>query len=257
MAFIKVLFYVILAFGMLWGVIELTAENPMTFINLPGLLLVLGGTFIATILSYPRNALLLAFSSLYHAMQQPSHDFQKRLHQYAETMQELRKGQLKEAEEKTKKIHNACLKTAAQMMIDGASSADILKVLDWHLEKARSSTQTNAAVFWTMASFAPAFGMMGTLIGLVNMLDTMEGGDFTYIGSNMAVALITTFYGLLLANILFKPLAVKVEQKMHEDTVLLAVAKEAVTYLSEGKPPAYTNEILKKYLEGDAGNPNV
>lgn len=83
--------------------------------------------------------------------------------------------------------------------------------------------------------------MVGTLLGLVNMLTTMAEGNFDRIELNMTIALITTFYGLLLANILFKPLALKLEQKVQEDVVLLNTAKEAVSLLSQGNPPGPDN----------------
>jgi chemotaxis protein MotA len=161
----------------------------------------------------------------------------------------LKQGALQEAEQKITTIDSPYLEMAAQMIIDNNSIDDISKVLNWRLERKRSSDQNNAMVFRTMAGYAPAFGMLGTLIGLVNMLDMMDAGDFSSIGPNMAVALITTFYGVLLANIVFKPLAVKLEQRSSEDVVMLSVAKEAVTLLSQGKPPAYTRELLNKYLE--------
>ena len=249
MGYFKLLIALILGLGLLSAAVYMTAESPLTFLNLPGFILVFGGTIIAIFISYPLSTLSHAVTAVGSAMKKSSGSLQERIEIYSKAMNALKKGELHEAEQKIKKIHSPYLETAAQMMIDGMTTTDILKVLDWQLEKAKSADRTNAAVFLTMAGYAPAFGMVGTLIGLVNMLDTMETGNFELIGSNMAVALITTFYGILLANILFKPLAVKLEQKMHEDTVLLTVAKEAVTFLSEGKPPAYTRELLKKYLD--------
>lgn len=174
---------------------------------------------------------------------------QERIKLYSETVSTLKQGALHEAEQKIGTIDSPYLEMAAQMLIDGNTIDDINKVLNWRLERKRSSDQNNAMVFRTMAAYAPAFGMIGTLIGLVNMLDMMEAGDFSTIGPNMAVALITTFYGVLLANIVFKPIAVKLEQRSSEDVVMLSVAKEAVMLLSQGKPPAYTRELLNKYLE--------
>jgi chemotaxis protein MotA len=249
MGFIKLLAVFVLGVLILAGAVYAIAEDPKTFLNLPGLALVFGGTLIATFISYPLNILFHAFRAVERALKKNPYDLQQRISIYAEAMISLKKGNLQDAEKKITDIHSPYLETAARMMIDGTAKDDILRVLDWQLEKAKSADRTNAAVFLTMAGYAPAFGMVGTLIGLVNMLDTMQSGDFQLIGSNMAVALITTFYGILLANILFKPLAVKLEQKMHEDTVLMTVAKEAVTYLSEGRPPAYTKDLLHKYLE--------
>ncbi len=249
MGYLKLLAAFLIGMGALSAAVYITAEDPLTFLNLPGLLLVFGGTIIATFISYPLTTLGHAFMAVGAAMRKTSNNLQQRIGIYSEAMNTLKKGNLRDAEDQIKDIHSPFLENAAQMMVDGTAASDILKVLDWQLEKAKSANRTHAAVFLTMAGYAPAFGMVGTLVGLVNMLDTMQSGNFAHIGSHMAVALITTFYGILLANILFKPLAVKLEQKMHEDTILLTVAKEAVTFLSEGKGSSYTKELLSKYLE--------
>ncbi|MDY0029112.1 MAG: MotA/TolQ/ExbB proton channel family protein [Pseudobdellovibrionaceae bacterium] len=237
--------------GVLLATLYMTAKDPLVFINMPSILLVLGGTIVATMISYPyktiRQALKESWNQIF--LSQNSHNMQERIKLYSETVSTLKQGALHEAEQKIGTIDSPYLEMAAQMLIDGNTIDDINKVLNWRLERKRSSDQNNAMVFRTMAAYAPAFGMIGTLIGLVNMLDMMEAGDFSTIGPNMAVALITTFYGVLLANIVFKPIAVKLEQRSSEDVVMLSVAKEAVMLLSQGKPPAYTRELLNKYLE--------
>ncbi|MDD3020762.1 MAG: MotA/TolQ/ExbB proton channel family protein [Alphaproteobacteria bacterium] len=251
MGVLKVLFVLLCGFGFLVATLMLTAKDPLTFLNLPSLILVFGGTIIATFISYPFKTIKQAVSEAWAAIKagQQKNNIQERISHYSEAVSTLKQGALQEAEQKITTIDSPYLEMAAQMIIDNNSIDDISKVLNWRLERKRSSDQNNAMVFRTMAGYAPAFGMLGTLIGLVNMLDMMDAGDFSSIGPNMAVALITTFYGVLLANIVFKPLAVKLEQRSSEDVVMLSVAKEAVTLLSQGKPPAYTRELLNKYLE--------
>jgi chemotaxis protein MotA len=103
----------------------------------------------------------------------------------------------------------------------------------------------DAAVFRTMATYAPAFGMAGTLIGLVNMLRMMgEGGTPAQIGVNMATALLTTFYGVVLANGILKPMAAKIEKKCHERMRLLATLLEAMRAMSQHRAPSYVREML-------------
>jgi len=115
-----------------------------------------------------------------------------------------------------------------------------------------------------MGSYAPAFGMLGTLIGLVNMLFSMSDGGFDTIGLNMAVALITTFYGLILANLLFKPIATKLEDRTEQRVRTLGMALEAVNLISQQRTPSYIRETLYSFLadyddevmgnSGNAGN---
>ena len=230
--------------------LALIAENPLTFFNLQGFLVVLGGTVMATLISYPYRVIRRAGVAVLTAIRgNPKKNMQNRINLYTETMASLKKGNIHEVEQNIYRIHSPYLEAAAQMIIDGNRIDDVMKVMHWRLERVKSTRKTDAAVLRTMASYAPAFGMLGTLIGLINMLGVLDSGNIEAIGTNMAIALVTTFYGILLSNALFKPLAVKLEQKLQEDIVLLSVTKEAVTLLSQGNPPAYTKEILSKYLE--------
>ena len=230
--------------------LALIAENPLTFFNLQGFLVVLGGTVMATLISYPYRVIRRAGVAVLTAIRgNPKKNMQNRINLYTETMASLKKGNIHEVEQNIYRIHSPYLEAAAQMIIDGNRIDDVMKVMHWRLERVKSTRKTDAAVLRTMASYAPAFGMLGTLIGLINMLGVLDSGNIEAIGTNMAIALVTTFYGILLSNALFKPLAVKLEQKLQEEIVLLSVAKEAVTLLSQGNPPAYTKEILSKYLE--------
>jgi len=244
--------YIILGIGLVLfiALLGIVAEDPLTFLNVAGFGIVLGGTILATLISYPFKIIRRSMAAVKMAIKDTEKtNIKSNVNTYTETMASLKKGQIHEVEQNIYKIHSPYLEAAAQMIIDGSKMDDVMKVMNWRLERVKTTRRTDAAVLRTMANYAPAFGMLGTLIGLINMLGMMDSGNIEMIGTNMAVALITTFYGVLLANALFKPLAVKLEHRLQEDIVLLSVAKEAVTLLSQGNPPAYTKEILSKYLE--------
>ena len=99
-----------------------------------------------------------------------------------------------------------------------------------------------------MGSYAPAFGMLGTLLGLVNMLHGMSEGSFEQVGFNMAVALVTTFYGIVLANLIFKPIAVKLERRTEQRVQLLSMVLESVSLLSQKRGPAFIRETLHSFI---------
>jgi len=90
--------------------------------------------------------------------------------------------------------------------------------------------------------------MLGTLIGLINMLYDMTSGGFESLGLNMAIALITTFYGLVFANLLFKPIATKLEDRTEQRVRTLGMALEAVSLLSQQRSPTYVRETLYSFL---------
>lgn len=93
-------------------------------------------------------------------------------------------------------------------------------------------------MFRMLASFSPAFGMLGTLVGLIGMLGSLGSGDLNMIGRNMSIALITTVYGLMLANMAFKPIAIKLEQRTAQRVAMMNVLLEGVILMRMGRGPA-------------------
>src|SRR3546814_13308682 len=110
-------------------------------------------------------------------------------------------------------VSTTSLKTGVQLVIDSTPEQDIVDLLHWRISRLRAKERAEAQLLRTMAGFAPAFGMVGTLVGLVNLLFLLGDGDMTAIGQQMALALMTTFYGILFANLLLKPVAVKLERR--------------------------------------------
>merc|ERR1712098_693853 len=102
-------------------------------------------------------------------------------------------------------------------------------MLRWRIARLKAREHAEAQIFRTMATYAPAFGMIGTLVGLVNMLEVMDAGDLEVIGPRMAVALLTTFYGILLANLVFKPIAVKLERRTEERLITMNIVLEGIS----------------------------
>lgn len=103
-------------------------------------------------------------------------------------------------------------------------------------------------MFRTMALYAPAFGMVGTLIGLVNMLAVIDLGDLSLVGEHMAVALLSTFYGIVLANLVFKPIAVKLERRTEDRLITMNMIMEGVSLLSRRQAPAFIEATLNSFV---------
>ena len=99
-----------------------------------------------------------------------------------------------------------------------------------------------------MASYAPAFGMLGTLLGLINLMDLVGAGDMKAIGSQLAIALITTFYGVLAANLIFKPIAVKLERRTEERLIVMNMVLEGISLMCAGRSPSLMRETLRAFV---------
>lgn len=108
--------------------------------------------------------------------------------------------------------------------------------------------RAEAQIYRTMAVFAPAFGMLGTLVGLVNMLQGMGDSNMAKIGADMAFALLTTLYGVALANLFFKPIAIKFERRTERRVQLMNMIREGVLLIAKGRSPAYIREYLTTFF---------
>jgi chemotaxis protein MotA len=151
-------------------------------------------------------------------------------------------------EQALESVNNPFLRTGAQLVIDQTPEDDILDLMQWRISRLRAREAAEAQLFRVMANFAPAFGMVGTLVGLINLMSLLGGGDMRAIGQQLALALMTKFYGILLANLLFKPVAVKLERRTETRVVLMNMVLQGITMMCERRSPSLMCETLKSFM---------
>ncbi len=240
--------------GMLGGIalivlaIVMTASDVNAFWNLPGLAVVLGGTIAATLLAYPLGEVLRVFRTFVVVLRNERLYTEADKKELVQVARHWFQGDLAAIESRLDTIRNPFLRNGVQMIIDDLPHEDIAEMLQWRIAKLRATEAAEAQIYRTMALFAPAFGMLGTLIGLINMLHGMEGSDFERIGINMALAMITTLYGVVLANLLFKPIAIKLERRTEQRVVLMNMISEGLLLMARGHSPAHIREFLRTFL---------
>lgn len=217
------------------------------FINPMGLLIVLGGS-VMVVLSQ------LRFSDCRMALHAVSRAFVNSLPETSETIEEVlevsklaRKNGLLALE--TFETRSRYLKQGLQMLADGFDADVVKNMLDKERLMTYDRNQAGAKAFRHLSDVAPAMGMIGTLIGLVQMLSNMD--DPASIGPAMAVALLTTLYGVLLANIVAKPIAEKLEARMEQQETLQSLWTDALLAIQEGKNPRVVEQLLMTYLPDD------
>jgi chemotaxis protein MotA len=132
------------------------------------------------------------------------------------------------------------------MVADGSEERLVRQVLEIEVNFMKERHRQGQAVFKGMGTMAPAFGMIGTLIGLVRMLQNLD--DPSSIGPAMAVALLTTFYGAVLANVAFLPLSRKLEVRSDEDALYMEIMTEGVISIQRGEHPSIVKEKLQAFL---------
>lgn len=220
------------------------------FINYPSMMIVLGGTMGATLLSYPLSEVLSVFKVAKHVFMHRSQQASELIPLIAGFAKKARQEGILSFESQLKDIEDPFLVKGIQMAIDGMESSSIEEVMTTEIIYLEERHRLGSEIFSTMGTFAPAVGMLGTIIGLVQMLMQME--DPSQIGAPMAVALLTTFYGTLLANLLFLPVAGKLKTRSKQEILIKQMVLEGVISIQSGDNHRIVEQKLKAFIAPNA-----
>lgn len=192
--------------------------SPHSFLDAPAMLIVLGGTFGVTLVSFSLEDVMRTYpivaKTVVRNVSDPTLTAQKMIDI---AMVARQRGHLAIEDAVSNEIGNPFGRRALQMVVDGQSPEDIEKILKQEIEEMTYRHYNGAGILRKAAETAPAMGLIGTLIGLVQMLGNLD--DPSTIGPNMAIALLTTFYGAILSSMLFAPLASKLERNSEKETL--------------------------------------
>ncbi|RKR07233.1 chemotaxis protein MotA [Kushneria sinocarnis] len=229
-------------------VVLFTAQSPLGFVNLPGLAIVLTGTLAATFISYPLREVARVLALTRSVFQRENSFVQEDIGELVELARQWLHGDARTVERTLETTRNPFLRTGIRLVIDNVREEEILDLLRWRIARMRAREYAEAQIFRTMATYAPAFGMLGTLVGLINMLEILEVGDLAAIGPRLAVALLSTFYGILLANLVFRPIAVKLERRTEQRLVAMNMVLEGVSMISRRRLPSFIEATLQSFI---------
>lgn len=242
---IATIFGIISAFGLVLIAIFMGGGLSL-FINGPSLMIVVGGTLGATMINYPLAELIGVFQVVKNVF------FKKRtsagdiIRQFIEFSTKARREGILSLEPEIKKVEEDFIRKGIQLSIDGLEPQSIREILETEITFIRDRHRKGAEIFTTMGTFFPALGMVGTLIGLVQMLQTMN--EPSTIGPAMAVALLTTFYGSLMANVVCMPMAGKLRNRSGEEVLVKELIIEGIICLSNGENPRIVEQKLYAFL---------
>ena len=224
--------------------------NLLNLINLPGLLVVLGGTFLAIMLSKPQHEVIELLRDLPSIYKNKVNSLVAASDiKYLMRLAHLnRSGKLRAMEQELIAIQQPLLKKGIQLILDQCSPKEVSLLLSREKVKLLHNDKERARILRLMSSYAPAFGMLGTLLGLIHMLSSLGAVEIGTVGSTMGFALLTTLYGLLAANLIFKPLAIKLERVTALNEEQLNMLAEGVLMVQEKKHPLIINDVLESYL---------
>lgn len=224
------------------------AQQPALFVDIPSLGIVVVGTFAATFISYPLREVLRVFSLIKTIIRNEQEYTQEDIQDLVSLSRLWVDGDLRAVEQALSQVKNPFLRSGVQWVIDKTPLDDILELLQWRISRLRAKEHAEAQLFRVMASYAPAFGMLGTLVGLVNLMFVLGDGDMITIGRQMAVGLMTTLYGVLLANLVFKPVAVKLERRTEQRVVLMNMIMQGIGMMANKRSPGLMRETLKSFV---------
>jgi chemotaxis protein MotA len=236
---------VILGFGLIgWAI--LMGGSWTIFVDYPAMAITIGGMLCATMIHFSLPQFLGIFSvvkkTIVTRIPSPAELIQKMVN-YAAINR--RDGALA-LEQEIPKAKDAFLGRALQMLVDGQDGESIRDIMSMEIQYLQERHSSGKKILEFMGGAAPAFGMIGTLIGLVQMLQNMTSPES--IGAGMAVALITTFYGAMSANLIFLPLAGKLGQYSKAEVMSKEMVVEGVCSIAQGESPTVVREKMQVFV---------
>jgi chemotaxis protein MotA len=224
----------------------MTQGSMALFFDIGSLMIVLGGTVAATLISYRLNDVIGVVGVVKNAFLQKTPDPTETIKTLVRFAEMARKEGILYLEREMEKIEDPFLKQGVQLAADGTEPELMRTILGTEISYQQERHDLGQGIFSTMGTYAPAFGMIGTLIGLVLMLANME--DPSTIGPAMAVALRTTFYGALLANLFFLPIAGKLKTRSSQEVMLKELVLEGVLSIQSGDNPRIVEQKLASFI---------
>lgn len=251
---------ILASIALLVTVLFFMAETPQSYITLPGLALVVTGTLAATFISYPLREVVRVTRLVGIVFRRENTYARDDIKELVDMSRLWFKGDVRAVEQALEHTRNPFLRTGIQLVIANTKPEEIIDLLRWRIARLKARERAEAQIFRTMATYAPAFGMLGTLVGLVNMLEVMEDADIYVLGPSMAVALLTTFYGILIANLVCKPIAVKLERRTEERLIAMNMVLEGISLITKRRLPSFIEETLNSFMANyhdEIHDPNV
>ena len=236
---------ILAAFGLV--VVAMTAGGGLrSFLDLPSFLIVVGGTLGGTLINFSLEEFGRTIGLVRRVFFLEEYSFQPRIERILNLARQYRVGDAASLQSQLDQESDPFLRQCLELLVDGCRGADIRSVMQIELNFLEDRHRRGAQIFQTMGTIAPAMGLIGTIIGLIQMLQRIETPSS--IGPAMSLALVTTFYGALLAHLVFFPMAGKLRARSEKESVLKELTVEGVASMAEGVNPRLIERKLLGFL---------
>lgn len=224
----------------------MSGSSLIIFWDLPSVFITVGGSFCALLITYSLSDIKKMGVLFIQAFKENTFSSVGIIQEFANLSRKARREGLLSLEDEIAQIEDAFLKKGLQMVIDGIEPETIKEILELEIGEMESRHLKSSGIFSTWGAFAPAFGMIGTLIGLIQMMQNLT--DVTSIATGMGVALLTTFYGTVLANLFCVPIASNLKLKSAKEVGIREMVVEGVLSIQSGINPRILEEKLLTYV---------
>ncbi len=251
MAFAVMFFGIIFNLDMDTMEVSINVMSIVNFIDITSIFVTIFGTIMTLFATFPLDIFLRMFQHFPILLGLKKQDPLFYINVITELSQEARKKGLLALEDSVAQFDDAFLRSSVMMIVDAMEPEKVREQLENELNNIEARHAQSWDIYDKGAALAPGFGMLGTLIGLINMLANMDlsgEGGATKLAQDMAVALVTTFYGSILANIIFIPTASQLRQAHAEEMLCKEIIIEGVSSIQAGENPRHINEKLLTFL---------
>ncbi len=221
----------------------------LSFVQVTSIIIVLGGLSAALLVNFNLKEIKITWKVLKEAFNRDEHNLRELIQLFVRLSERARREGLLALETDLEEVEDPFIKKGILLAVDGIEPEVINDIMNAEISAIEERHTKGRAIFVKAAEYAPAWGMIGTLIGLVLMLDNLT--DPSTLGPNMAVALLTTLYGTILANLVFQPIAGKLENKTDQEMFMKQVIIEGVIGVQSGQNPKILEEKLSAFLSED------
>lgn len=241
---------IVLAWGAVVVALLMEGGNLKSMVSPSSAILVFGGTIGATIVSFTLKHVTGLPGALRQAFLTKKLDSLSVIRLIVSLSRKARQSGILALESEIEKIENLFIRQALQLVVDGIQPEMVRETLETEVAAMAARHKVGEDFFSTMGGFAPTLGIIGTVMGLVHMLENLDkpGG----MGPAIAAAFIATLYGVMSANLLFLPLAGKLKSRSHEEVALYELAIEGILMLQAGENPHVVSQKMRAFLSPDA-----
>ncbi|MDR1231881.1 MAG: MotA/TolQ/ExbB proton channel family protein [Spirochaetaceae bacterium] len=235
------------ALGMIVMTILTSGGSVVAFADLPSFLIVVAGSFFSVMTAVSISEAIGMFKVLGLTFQVPNYDMAGIIKKLMAFADKARREGLLALEEELEDLDNEFMKKGLRLVVDGTDAAIVRGLLEIEMSQVDGRHGAKVTVMNMWATLAPSFGMMGTVVGLVAMMRNLD--DKAAVGPNMAVALITTMYGSLVANVMLLPLGTKLKTQNVKECTVMEMVLEGILSIQAGDNPRILAMKLLSYLD--------